>query len=107
MTEHTELPWKTVDACHETQMDIQDESGHRIAVVVSDYPTPDPIRMEANAAYIVLSANARDALVEAIETARKHICGNCFPKPKISCAECWHGEFREQYKAALDLAKGE
>ncbi len=59
------------------------------------------------AAFIVRACNAHAPLIAAIETARKHICGNCFPKPKISCAECWHGEFREQYKAALAAAKEE
>jgi len=68
MTEskHTETPWKYSDAYYETQVDIRDEGGRRIAVVVTDYPMMT-CRMEANAHFIVRACNCHDELLEALE----------------------------------------
>lgn len=71
--EHTKSPWKTVDAYHETQIDIQDETGHRIAVCVSGYPTPAPPRMEANAEYIVRACNAYPTMRAVLLNIQAHI----------------------------------
>ena len=67
--EHTPGPWKYSDAYHESQVDIREAGGKRIAVAVCDFPRT-PATMEANAHLIAAAPELLAALEEVVELLR-------------------------------------
>ena len=61
---HTPGPWKYSDAYHETQVDIREDGGKRIAVAVCDFPR-SPATMEANA-HLIAAAPELLMVLESI-----------------------------------------
>jgi hypothetical protein len=79
VSEHTQVPWRLSP----TGLTITDGkpdanrgfvNGRRIATMSGDFPLPE---RQANAALIVRTANAHDALVAACEAALRYDAGIC------------------------------